>query len=503
MTGKLKFLGLAAVAVVVAASSQTAFANCQNEGPYEVRQCAKRTWFAPVPGAGNSIASVQWWAVGFGNNTSNQSSSSATVSPEGSGFLAVPPLPGNFIGVDSGDLNASGIDLVEASTVPGVGGPVGAKCLSSSANWGSPGMDSCIDINRNDTAGGGALNVSDNYVNIYWDPGVGLGTQYFNHQLDPPMGILAKDASGTRFALAFFATEPRNQDANDVTAGQYNMGLLVNGDPGPTGNNVVPWQTVPEPNTSTVLSNPLDPDSPRNVTMSWTAVRLVTDNSTRPCIQADNATPCSSISGGTGVGTNDVGALVHYEIESAPLVLGSNTCGTTWTLVPGTSVDHPATTTSANGVPANTCVRLKTRFGHTPSDPCSAATTTCRDQRRLAAQTGAMGDIGYSVASTARRIGGPTVSQNAVLKVAAKNKNMVTVSWDTTSELSVTGFDIVGIDAKGDKKTVASSVGCKQCTNGLGASYTELVPLSKLSGSKKVQIVMQPSGTASNTLDIQ
>jgi len=502
MTGKLKFLGLAAVAVIAVGSAQTAFANCQGEGPYEVRQCAKRTWFAPVPGAGNSIASVQWWAVGFGNPTSNQSSSSGTVSPEGSGFLLT-PLPGNFIGVDSGSLSAAEMDLVEASTVPGVGGPVGSKCFSSASNWGTPGMDSCIDINRNDTAGGGGINVSDNYVNIYWDPGVGPGTQYFNHQLDPPMGVLAKDASGTRFALAFFASEPRGQSSTDVTAGQYNMGLLTNGDAGPTGSNVVGWQSIPEPNTSTVLSNPLDPNSARNVTMTWTAARVITDNSTRPCKQADGVTPCSSLSGATGVGVNDQGALVHYEMESTPLNAGSNTCGTSWTVVPGTTVDHPATTTTANGIAPNTCVRLRTRFGRNASDPCNAATTTCRDQRRLAAQTGAMGDVGYSVSSTARRIGGPAVSQNAVLKVAAKNKNMVTVTWETTSELSITGFDIVGIDAKGGKKVVASGVACKACTSGLGASYTELVPESKMTGSKKVQIVMQPSGTTSNILDVQ
>jgi len=503
MKSGLKLLGIMAVTAGVGLAGNAAFANCQGEGPYEVRQCAKRTWFAPVP-AGGQIASAQWWAIGFANFNSNQPSTSGTVAPEGSAFLAVPPLPGNFIGADSGGLDRTGVDLADADLVPGVGGPPGSTCFSSAANWGTPGMDSCIDINRNSTAGGGALNVSDNYVNPYWsNVNGGPYYKYYDSLLDPPMGVLLKDNTGTQMALAFFASEPRPKNPagtqQDITSGQYNMGLLFNGDSGPTGANVVPWQPIPKPTIGAVLANPADPNSARNLTVTWTPIRLVTDNSVRPCIATDGVTPCPVLAPLTGVGVNDQGPLVHYDLESAPLVGG--TCGT-FTLL--NSVNHPANTMNAT-VPPNTCVRLSNRFGRTGSDPCNAATTTCRDQRRLAAQTGKMGDLGASALNAVGgtvTIGGPAVSQNAVLTVATKNKNTVTIGWTTTSEVNVTGFDIVGIDGKGTKKVVVSSVACRQCTSGLGATYTELIPGNKFQGSKKVQIVMQPSGTTSNTLDL-
>ena len=501
MKNNLKLMTVLGVVALASVAGQAVLANCVEPSGqvYEVRQCAKRTWFAALPG-GATIASTQWWALGFGNTGAVQSG--ANTSSDGSAFVPT-PLPGVFIGMDSGNLDAVGLDLVDAAPL-GIGAPAGTKCFSSRANWGAPGVDSCIDANRNDTAGFGAASGSDSYLNIYWDTNVGVGTRYFNHQLDPPMGVLLKDSTGTRFALAFFASQTRNQDPNDLTSGELDMGALVNGDPGPSGNNVVAWQSVPEPNTSSTLSNPADTNSPRNVTMTWTAARVITDNSTRPCFQSDGVTPCTSLGGATGVGVNDQGPLVHYEMESAALNTGTNTCDTTWTVVPGTTVNHPATTTSASGIAPNTCLRLRTRFGRTPSASFNpAATTTARDANRLAAQTGTLGDLGYSVSSTARRIGGATVSQNAVLTVATRNKNTVTVTWNTTSELSVTGFDIVGIDAKGARKVVASSVACKACTTGLGASYTELVAGNKFEGSKKVAIVMQPSGVTSNSLDLK
>ncbi|HZI94029.1 MAG TPA: hypothetical protein VFE84_07275, partial [Patescibacteria group bacterium] len=163
------------------ATSESVFANCQFEGPYEVWQCAKSTWFAPAP-AGSGTISGAWWAIGFGNR--NDFAVGADNSPEGSGFWPTPP-PGDFIGVDSGYLPALAtdgpltLDLVDASAIAGLGAPAGALCFSSRSNWGSPGIDSCIDINRTDTVPGGALDMSDNYVNPYWDMSAGPGTLYY------------------------------------------------------------------------------------------------------------------------------------------------------------------------------------------------------------------------------------------------------------------------------------------------------------------------------------
>jgi hypothetical protein len=185
------------------------------------------------------------------------------------------------------------------------------------------------------------------------------------------------------------------------------------------------------------------------------------------------------------------------------LDVATGLCGTTWTKVAGASVNHPTNTMNASGIAPQTCVRLATRFGRTQTTPFNpAATTVARDANRLAAQTGRLGDLGYQVESRATKVGGPTVSQKATLTVASKNKNMITVSWETTSELSVTGFDILGIDAKGGTKVVGSKT-CTQCNSGLGASYTELIPSGTFQGSKKVQIRMQPSGDLSNTLDLK
>jgi hypothetical protein len=499
MKSAIKILGIMAVTAGVGLAGNAAFANCQNEGPYEVRQCAKGTWFAPVPGGG-TVATIQWWAIGFGNATS-AAPTTTSVSPEGSGFLPAPSATGgNFIGIDSANSTATDIDLVDATTIPGLGAPPGSTCFSSAANWGAGTVDSCIDANRTYTVPGGTSNLSDNYVNIYWGNASGgyLYGPYYESQLDPPMGVLAKDSSGTRFALAFFASEPRPHPAGqpqDITPGQFNMGLITNGAPGLSGNNVVPWQLIPQPTISAVLAVPSDPNSNRNLTVTWTPVpRIVKDNSTRPCFAPDGVTPCATVS--VGVGVNDQGTLVHYDLESTPLTSG--VCGTAFTKV--NSVDHPANTMNGTVGP-NTCVRLTTRFGKTPS-AVFVATSAGVAGNRTNAQTGKLGDVGFAASSSNTKVGGPLVSQKATLTVATKNKNMVLVGWETSSELSLTGFDILAINAKGDAKVVGSKA-CTQCTNGLGASYTELIQGNTFQGSKKVQIRLQPSGDLSNTLDLK
>jgi hypothetical protein len=289
----------------------------------------------------------------------------------------------------------------------------------------------------------------------------------------------------------------------DLDPGQYSMGDLTNGDTGPFGMNVVPWQTVPQPFHSAVLSDPNDASSLRNVTMDWSAtpIRYIHDNSTRPCLESDGVTPCATVMGG-GVGVNDQGPLIHFEIEMVAQDLSDN-CGTAWASVPGSMVDYPATSTTGNGVPDKSCVRLKTSFGRTPASAMrTGATAGNRDLNRLDAQTGKLGDIGYSVASTGRKIGGYLVSQNANLRAVSRERSSLRVKFDTTTELNVTSFDVVGIDNKGGSKVIGT-VACKQCTSGLSATYDELISGAKVQGAKKIQIVIQPTGVKSNTLDLK
>jgi len=503
MNRGMKIAAIAALTMAASAMTQGLFANCVSEGPYEVRQCSKGAWFGPKPAtAGAHI--MQWWAIGFGNGTL-ASTAAETV---GTG-IGLTPLPGTFIGVDNGSLDAVGLDLVDAASA-GIGAPPSTLCFSASANWGSPGLDSCIDINRNDVSGNGAAAASDNIVNKYWDSALAPNPpgpydyEYFNHQLDPPMGVLLTETTGQFFAVAFFASTPKLAPRqSDPDLGQYSMGEIRNGDTGPTGPNIIPWQQVPQPSVAAQLSDPLNPLSPRNLTFNWTLPRFVHDQSTRPCIQSDMLTPCTSLGNATGVGVMDQGPLFHFEVETSPID-ATGACGAVWTSVPGSRVEPPVTQAVVNGVPPDTCVRMKTSLGKTPQAAMRTAplTVATRTLNQTDAERGLFGDIGFTVASTPVKVGGTLVSQKATLNAAGRQKGALHVAFSTDTELNVTGFDVVGIDGRGGRK-VLGSVACKQCTTGLGASYDELISGAKVGGAKKVQIVMQPSGAVSNTLDLK
>src|SRR5262245_32294846 len=119
MNRGFKVLAVAALITAGMTAGQGLYANCQNEGPYAVIQCGRGSWFAAAP-AGAGPVQVAWWAVGYGNRIVNTAAGASLVSPEGSAFLAA-PTPGQFIGIDSGLLDASGLDLVDATTIPGLG----------------------------------------------------------------------------------------------------------------------------------------------------------------------------------------------------------------------------------------------------------------------------------------------------------------------------------------------------------------------------------------------
>lgn len=516
MTKGFKTLAVAALTLIVGMAGQAAFANCIGEGPYEQRQC-NISWFDPPPGGG-TVTATQWWAIGYGNQPLDYThvGTGQNAAQDGSCFISA-PSPGVFVGCDSGLLDTAGAGLIDAGQF---GGPAGSLCFGPTANWANPPVDGCGDVSRTYAAGQNTAttSISNQYLNNYFG-GAGpiAGYRYYYNQVDPPMGVLMKESNNLSFALAFFATRDRGKNETDIAPGEYNAGAVHHGGISPTGDNVVQWLPIPQPVISAVLQVPSDPNSLRNLTFTWTPVaKIISDDSTRPCFKSDNTTACGpcvvggaplTCQGGgfapgvSGVGTADQGPLVHYDVEVAPLDPNTGICGTTFTKVVRT--DHPASTTNANGIAPNSCVRLATRFGKNPAQTAlTVASAANQSTNRFWAATGQLGDLGYQVESRVTKVGGPTISQKATLTGANRNKNSIQIKWETNTETNITSFDILATDAKGNQKVVGSKA-CSQCTSGLGASYSELIPSNSFQGAKRVQIRSNPSGTLSNTLDVK
>ena len=130
-----------------------------------------------------------------------------------------------------------------------------------------------------------------------------------------------------------------------------------------------------------------------------------------------------------------------------------------------------------------------------------ALTLATRNANRLKAQAGNLGDIGYNVSSAAKKIGGPLVGDKAVLKRATFNKQSLVVEFETLGELAVQSFQVVAKDRRGATSVVAT-VECVQCSSGIGSDYRVEVPGTALRNTKSVFVVVQPSGTVSNEIEI-
>jgi len=644
-----KFLAILAILASAGLAAQSAFASCVDpDGTDAIVQCGLRAWFNPPP-AGSGAVKGAWWQVGFGNAQRARSNLATTteVGQDGSAWVAsagtctvgtctngtctTGPVIGadcsangnldcgqcatgtvgsrctvagnctGFIGNDSGlrvnDPNAAfpPIDLTPGDAPGGAGGPPGALCFGSTANWKTNGSDGCADnprtgltdaikpgvpgfcnvvdvcdtgtnlcaIGGNDCATngdadctqlfctggltpGGACSVdadcgttpptvcnglkNDDRLNKYWGPCLGQGTSSLEYLTDAPMGALLTESNKKYFALDFFANTSRGGNASDDSLGDFSMDSIGRspqvtnrGDANPIpaklgAFDIIPWQVIPGPGTDPnfVASATLavDPNFAL-LTASWSAVRLVDDGSIRPT--TDSTTLAS---GCTGVGVRDCGALVRYVVQSATAVATTGTCsggdavpgypnpGTcsgdarpcstnadcqtcgAFSNVTGGAVSVPSV--SSLSIARDRCVRVRTIFGKVPATVTSSVTE---------ASNGRMGDVGYQVDSGTLVLGKSLVSANAVLKVAAKNKNAVLIEFDTTGELDVTGFDTVGKDAKGER--VIGQVSCTACSTGRGAHYSTVIPAGDVRGSKSVVIVTQPSGARSNELPIQ
>ncbi|MEK7426065.1 MAG: thrombospondin type 3 repeat-containing protein, partial [Actinomycetota bacterium] len=59
-------------------------------------------------------------------------------------------------------------------------------------------------------------------------------------------------------------------------------------------------------------------------------------------------------------------------------------------------------------------------------------------------------------------------------------KGSGTVFWDTTHEVDVVGFNVVTIDAKGNRiQQNTAQIPCEECITGVGRTYSSIIPKHK------------------------
>jgi len=522
----LRVLGVLGLVAMFAAAGQV-MANCQDEGPYPVRQCSTASgtpaWFAPKPGAAGTV-SATWWVLGAGNRPVVDPTAGVSIAPvDGDGFIDS-PNPGVFIGVDSGALTLGavtgdpngGLDLVDAAA--GTGSPLatGGLCFSSSSNWAIPYVDGCSDQNRSYSALGAGADASDNYLDPYFSAATGGPGILSDYALvDAPMGVLLTESENKFFAIAFFSSTTRLGNPLDIFDKGYDMGAITNGDPNPVApagnNNIVPWQSIPAP----ILSTAIDPNNNRIVSASWSSVRMVRDTSSRPNSGASTDVSGRHVLGKdrnganvTGVGVEEQPELVSYRLERKPISGSDCDANQPWVsaglpVVPAVSTPGGTPLFTSVTVPPDTCVRLTTHFGRIPSETfqASPADLPTRNQNRFASQAGNLGDIGYEVSSGTRKIGGPLASDKPILRRATFEQKNLVVEFETLGEMATQSFQVVAKDRRGATSIVAT-VECAQCSSGVGSEYRVLVPATDLRTAKSVYVVALPSGSISNEITI-
>ena len=522
MRGSLKILAIV-VAVGLVGVSGELLANCNEASTpanYPVRQCITAagtpSWFAAPP-VGSGPVSATWWTLGFGNRPVVDPSAGANAEPTGgSGFItgAVSATNhGTWIGNDSGNLTvgaATGAPDGGLDLIPSVPGGPGSLCFSFGASWGLPFVDGCTDLNRTYGSLGGAGQVSDGYLNVYWSGVPGAYTQY--SLVDSPMGVLLTEGSNKNFAAAFFSATSRAGSDTDIFDRGFDMGAIDNGNPNPSGgnDNVIPWQAIPEPNVSVAV----DPnDESRIVSLSWSHIRLVHDGSSRLNPGATTEGTGRHVLGTpapAGVGVLEQPELASYLVETKGIVGADCDAGAPWVsagagalVVPATALPAGSPLSTNVDVAPNSCVRLTTRLGRVPTQSMRTTGTasTNRTENRLDAQAGNFGDVGYQVSGTVRKIGEAFLSAKPVLRKATIAQKNLVVEFETLGEFEAQSFDIVAKDRKGNT-TVIATVECSQCSSGIGAQYRVDVPVSTLRGASSVYVVMQPAGTASESIDI-
>jgi len=469
----------AALTILQSAAPGAPLANCTHFGAgFPVFQCGFVGWFAPKPPAAGAVTPV-WWQLHYGNRTVTNGFGGSAIEGTGMG----PTLP-TFSGNDSGFFN---IVLTQASAVlpqydPAI--PPGALCSNFENSWSQPGVDGCADVPRT-TAD------DDNMLNPYFKAAYGTAYCYgpaydsytLDRQVDYPMAILLTESTGYYFAFAAVASNvrgtARQQRCLDTADGYFNLGDVSDGDPNPAlpgRNNIIPWQRIPKPGVRRIVdSDSADPFSDRIVSLDWSpGVRIVSDGSTRPSARALN-------NPGNGVGVLDQGPLARYDVESAELVwpgLPVDPNVLTWSVVLSTT-DTKATVT----VPPDSAIRLRTRLGVEPATSVPGL-SACR--------AGLCGDVGFDMTGPFELIPGVLASEEAVDLAAGCARGRCTVTFRTTSELSVGAISLLAVGPRGER--TLASIAPKEGTSGAGASYEIAIRMADLEGAKEIAVRLEGIG---------
>jgi hypothetical protein len=481
--------------VVLAAFPARLHANC-TASIMPIYQCGYVSWFAPPPFGSGSLSTV-WWQLGYGNNNTI----ACTAAPGGGEGTGI-SCPGVFNGNDSGvgTVSMTSADAVlpqYASQIPN-----GSFCSNYENSWAGAGVDGCADNERTTSVAD-----NDNMLNPYWSqnygpcPYDGCAYETTNYLVDYPMAMLARESTNRFFALAFIASRTRHGDSTDISEGVFDLSEVTNGDLNQvTGKlNVIPWQQVPKirVDSFTQLADP----NLATMGFSWDPVRLVHDGSSRPNSRTIAALP----SGGVGVLEQIAapGGLCRYQLQRAPYQgsVPPDPTTLTWSnvgaTIPCTTSSDPVTTTVT--IPRCSAVRVRTLLGKTPRTASTLLSST---------RVGASGDLGFEATACRadncvespplRVLCFQTVSEQAVDTVAARNRNAVTVSFRTTSELTVTDIDILG---KGS--AVVATVPCKQCTTGIGDHYEVLLTPGQLKWSRELRVRLNGPDVVSDPFPIE
>lgn len=497
---------------------------------YALFQCANRAYFEPVPGGftKDDITGI-FWQFGFGNMNVNTG-----LGNTGTAFASKA-----FNGNDSGMFP---VDLLDAAaTFPTEGFPVGSVCLGSN-NWANSGVDGCCDNARPATpfsysnyyAGLGTYLYSndDQLLNPYF--GFFQANQnypgYYSLAsiMDYPTAVLLRLPGDAFFAIAAVQNMDRNntggngpcqplnpgtnEAACDVRQGFYAYANVTNGNPNQTpasfgSPNAVPWQTARPREVSGLDCNVVDcGGSTVPVRFQVDPIIIHSDEKSvptnNPTLATRNLSKTRDATRAEGVGVRDLkrkwGGLVRYQLESAPIVAGVNTDPNgdiiydTLTFTPTGSIVTPSLDTNGNptgpvmfppagtmSIPIPSCWRTRVDIGKVP-ETTTPTETLCR--------VGKCGDLGISIRQASRSgvtcFGNrdPLVSENIINGAVRTVKGSHTITWDTTAELTVQGFEIYAVTQRGPK--LVGNVACTECSSGAGASYETVVRPADVKGGK-------------------
>jgi hypothetical protein len=391
---------------------------------YAIFQCAEQAYFAPVPSpfTPGDVTGV-FWQIGFGNNTLNTGDGTS-----GTGVRSKKSFNGN----DSGTFL---VDLPDAEvTFPGTGFPAGSVCLGSN-NWANAGIDGCCDNPRYNGPflyynqynyfgyyqyyyGGYAYASDDHILNPYYGTYVAStgrpGFYSLGSMMDYPTAVLLKTPDLKFFAIAAVTNVDRGNDGtsnngatgdpntagtnpgpNDIGSGFFSFADVTNGTANViTGlNNVIPWQSTPEPivDANSIVGDPNDPNATLTFDVSWSAPVIHSDGRSVPSNNPTMAPADPNSADGPGVADIDAKfGLVRYQFEYAAENDPGFTTITQTVTCPGAAECTSATSATLQAG-ATECVRINTLFGTPPRETSLTNATICR--------VGKCGDVGFGVLS--------------------------------------------------------------------------------------------------------